>query len=89
MVSSCRPSDKVCKAYLDDVIMYSNTLEEYEEYLERVLESFRVHGLWCNLPKCSFMRDEHDYLGHDIPKRKSNVNKKYCMNSRVSDPKDR
>lgn len=34
--------DRFCKVYLDDVIVYSDILEQHEEHLENVLERFHA-----------------------------------------------
>lgn len=70
---------KHCKVYLDDAIVYSNTLAKHEGYLERVLERFRAHGLWCNLPKCSFVRYELHYLVHIITSEENKPQQKYIQ----------
>ena len=42
--------------YLDDVIVYSDTLEEHFEHLESVLRLLRDAGMTLELPKFHFSR---------------------------------
>ena len=50
-------------SYLDDVIIATETFEEYLVWLERVLERIWVAGLTINREKSVFCRDEVRYLG--------------------------
>lgn len=58
--------NKICMVYLDDVIVYSNTLEEHEEKLRMVFDRFREHTLLLKHDKCNFLMKEIKYLGHVI-----------------------
>ena len=44
--------DVFCSAYLDDILIYSNSLEEYIEYVKAVLEKLRQAGLYLDINKC-------------------------------------
>ena len=37
--------DNFCLAYLDDIVIFSDTVEEYEKYMKKVLERLREAGL--------------------------------------------
>ena len=52
--------------YLDDVIVYSETLTEHVSHLRIVFERLRTAGLKLNPAKCRFVCDEVEYLGHLI-----------------------
>ena len=52
--------------YLDDVIVYSETLEEHVSHLRTVFERLRTANLKLNPAKCKFVCEEVDYLGHVI-----------------------
>lgn len=52
--------------YLDDVIVFSSTVEQHLERLEKVLQRFQHHGLKVKLSKCCFFQQEVRYLGHVI-----------------------
>ena len=52
--------------YLDDIIIYSNTLEEHIDHLRKVFERLRIHNLRVSGRKCQLMQTELEYLGHKI-----------------------
>ncbi|MCG8045975.1 MAG: RNase H-like domain-containing protein [Candidatus Thiodiazotropha endolucinida] len=53
-------------AYLDDILIYSETLEEHLFHLTTVFDRLRLHGLKLKLKKCSFLQAETQYLGFII-----------------------
>jgi len=53
-------------AYLDDVIIFSDTWEEHLQHLTAVFERIRQAGLTLNKKKCEFACAELDYLGHHV-----------------------
>jgi len=55
-----------CAAYLDDVIIFSDTWEEHMRHLETVFMRIREAGLTLNMKKCEFAVAELDYLGHHV-----------------------
>jgi RNase H-like domain found in reverse transcriptase/Reverse transcriptase (RNA-dependent DNA polymerase)/Integrase zinc binding domain len=57
---------RICHVYLDDIIIWSNSLEEHEHNVELVLQALRTAKLYCSVKKsCLFVR-EVDFLGHHI-----------------------
>ena len=52
--------------YLDDIIVYSRTEEEYLTHLCAVFERFLESGLKLKPSKCHFFRTEISYLGHKV-----------------------
>ena len=52
--------------YLDDVIMYSETLEDHLIWLQAVFDHCTHHGLKLKPSKCHFFKEEITYLGHEI-----------------------
>ena len=52
--------------YLDDILIFSNSLKEHLEYLEIVFNGFKSAGLKINLSKCQFFKKQLHYLGHKI-----------------------
>jgi len=60
---------KMCHIYLDDIIIWSNTIEEHERHVRMVLECLRKHGLRLNGKKSEFFSTEIDFLGHHISPR--------------------
>ena len=54
--------DKFFIAYLDDILIFSKTLEEHLIHIHKVFEKSREE-LLINLRKCSFVKKELVYLG--------------------------
>jgi transposase InsO family protein len=54
--------------YLDDIIVYSATVSEHIERLDRVFTRLTEHGLQLKAEKCSLFRAEVRFLGHVISK---------------------
>jgi hypothetical protein len=53
-------------AYLDDVLIYSATLDDHLKHIQNVFHRLRQHNLKLKLKKCSFLRRETKYLGFVI-----------------------
>ncbi|RVW20599.1 Retrovirus-related Pol polyprotein from transposon 17.6 [Vitis vinifera] len=58
--------DKFVVVYLDDIVIYSNTLKEHVEHLRKVFKILRQNELYMKNEKCSFAREEVSFLGHRI-----------------------
>ncbi|GBG76066.1 hypothetical protein CBR_g21306 [Chara braunii] len=52
--------------YLDDILVYSRTLEEHLRRLHDVLDRLRRHGFYAKLSKCRFAQHKVDFLGHYV-----------------------
>ncbi|GBG82526.1 hypothetical protein CBR_g34902 [Chara braunii] len=52
--------------YLDDILVYSRTLEEHLRHLSDVLDRLRRHGFYAKLSKCRFAQHKVDFLGHYV-----------------------
>jgi Reverse transcriptase (RNA-dependent DNA polymerase) len=57
------PLKHCCAVYMDDILVFSSTLEEHTLHLKQVLEVFRGHRLFAKLSKCEFARREMPFLG--------------------------
>lgn len=55
-----------CYVYLDDVIVYSATIEEQARRLGNVFSKLQEANLKVNREKCRFVRKEVAYLGHVV-----------------------
>ena len=53
-------------AYLDDILVYSRTLEEYQLHISKVLECLGVRDLRLKPEKYKFYKEEVDFLGFII-----------------------
>lgn len=61
--------DKQCQSlliYLDDIVVFSSSVEEHLQRLEMVLDRLQREGLKVKLAKCAFFQKEVGYLGHVI-----------------------
>jgi hypothetical protein len=49
--------------YLDDILIYSDTLEEHYQHVTSVLETLRKAGLFAKAEKCEFHQHSVEFLG--------------------------
>ena len=61
-------SNTFVSVYLDDVIVFSRSLDEHMEHLRAVFDWLRRAGLMLNPSKCKLMCNEVEYLGHVVTK---------------------
>ena len=52
--------------YLDDILVFSNSLEEHWEHLRVALRRLKEAKLYGRLHKCDFLKDRIDYLGFEV-----------------------
>ncbi len=53
-------------AYLDNIVVYSNTAEEHREHAHTVLKALLQAGLYLKLRKCEFNAKEIGLMGFVI-----------------------
>ncbi len=53
-------------AYIDDILVTSDTWQEHLVHLKKTLSALRDAGLTSKLKKCVFIRSNIDFLGHCI-----------------------
>ncbi|GBG76844.1 hypothetical protein CBR_g23059 [Chara braunii] len=58
--------DRFVLVYLDDILVYSRSLEDHLGHLRRVLETLRRAKYKANRDKYEFVRQELEYLGHFV-----------------------
>jgi hypothetical protein len=58
--------EQFAAAYLDDLIVYSNTWDEHLHHLEEILERLKQANLTAKPEKCQFGRRSCVYLGHIV-----------------------
>jgi hypothetical protein len=58
--------DKTCLVYLDDILIYSKTLEEHKQHVRQVLEKLQEEKLVVNTKKCTFGKKELIFVGYKI-----------------------
>ena len=55
--------DVFATAYLDDILIYSESIEEHRQHVRQVLTRLRMAGLQIDIEKCEFHTQETRYLG--------------------------
>jgi hypothetical protein len=58
--------DRFIIVFIDDIIVFSKTMEEHEEHLRLVLEKLRSNQLYAKFSKCKFWLTEVAFLEHVI-----------------------
>jgi hypothetical protein len=67
MHQSLRPLlDECALVFLDDILIYSKTLEEHQQHVRRVLDALREQKLYAKESKCEFFKHEVEFLGHRV-----------------------
>ena len=57
---------KICEVYLDDIIIYSNTLEEHINHVKQVIDRLKEYNLKIKISKCKIAQESVEYLSHII-----------------------
>ena len=57
---------EICLVYLDDIILFSTTLEQHLERLELVLQRLKAANLKLKPSKCTLLQKEVIFLGHIV-----------------------
>ena len=52
--------------YIDDIIIWSNSIDEHKRHIKMVMNTLENAKLFCNEKKCKISLLELDYLGHHI-----------------------
>jgi hypothetical protein len=52
--------------FIDDILVYSKSMEEQEDHLRIVLRCLREHQLYAKFSKCEFWINEVPFLGHVV-----------------------
>lgn len=55
-----------CLVYMDDIIIFSTSLQEHLENLSKILETLREYNLKIQIDKCEFLQKEVAFLGHIV-----------------------
>jgi len=56
----------MCLVYLDDIIVYSTTVEEHLIRLRKLFDRLRIANLKLKPSKCHLLRAEIKFLGHVV-----------------------
>ena len=57
---------EICYVYLDDIIIFSESLEEHEGRVKQVFDRLKKNGLQIKIKKCEFIKPSIKFLGHKI-----------------------
>ena len=60
--------DRFVIVSIDDILIFSKSMEEHEEYLRIVFQILREKKLYAKFKKCEFWLDQVVFLGHVISK---------------------
>jgi hypothetical protein len=58
--------DQFVVVFIDDILVYSKSMEEHEEHLWIVLQRLREHQLYAKFSKCEFWIKEVPFLDHVV-----------------------
>ena len=50
--------------YLDDILIYSDDMDQHKAHVREVLKRLRANGLYAGAQKCEFHKDTVEYLGY-------------------------
>lgn len=64
---------KFVLVFFDDILIYNKTWKEHLQHLEKVLIVWEEHHFYAEKYKCTFGKEEVEYLGHIISKEEVNV----------------
>ncbi|KAL0412034.1 UNVERIFIED_CONTAM: Retrovirus-related Pol polyprotein from transposon.6 [Sesamum latifolium] len=60
--------DQFVIVFIDDILIYSRSLEEHEQHLRTVLQILREKQLYAKFSKCEFWMEGIAFLGHVVSK---------------------
>ena len=60
--------DDFIVVFIDDILIYSKSIEEHEHHLRLALQTLREQKLYAKLSKCEFWLDHVMFLGHVVIK---------------------
>ena len=61
-----QPFPEFCFALLDDILIFSKTIEEHKQHLHRVLTQLEKHNVKLNSKKCAFFASSLEFIGFDF-----------------------
>ena len=77
---------KTCLIYLDDVIIYSKSMEEHIDHVDEVLRCLSAAGVTLKIKKCKFFTSTVEYLGHIIKPGQLEIDRTNTQSLREAEP---
>jgi hypothetical protein len=71
--------DDFVVVFLDDILVYSKSMEEHRHHVEKVLRVLRENKLYGKLSKCEFGKDSMPFLGHIVSSKGIQVDPKKIL----------
>ena len=56
--------DKFVVVFINDILIYSKSVQEHEQHLRVVFEKLKAHKLYAKFSKCEFWLENVAFLGH-------------------------
>src|SRR3979490_1407085 len=56
--------DHCTVAYIDNILIYSDSLEQHQEHVREILRCLRKNGLYAKASKCEWHKDSFKFLGY-------------------------
>jgi hypothetical protein len=66
LISSLFSTMKGVRTYIDDIIVYANSVEEHARILEDVFRKLEENSLFLKFSKCTFLQESTQFLGHVV-----------------------
>ena len=66
MTVALKGCEEFAVVYIDDILVFSQTHGEHIDHLRQVLERLEREAYHARLPKCIFLREEVEFLGHRL-----------------------
>lgn len=68
----------ICHAFLDDIVIWSDSIQEHIAHLRTVLSALRAAGIFCNRLKTELFQLEITFLGHVISPKGIQADPRKC-----------
>ncbi|KAL0423698.1 UNVERIFIED_CONTAM: Retrovirus-related Pol polyprotein from transposon.6 [Sesamum radiatum] len=75
--------DRFVVVYLDDIVIYSETLNEHVKHLRAVFQKLREYELYAKKEKCEFCCEKITFLGHVISQGQIQMDRKKAVHQGI------
>jgi len=77
---------KTCLVYLDDVIIFSNNVDDHIKHVDEILQTLADAGITLKINKCFFFQKQVEYLGHMVNPGRLEIDKTNVESLRQAEP---